>query len=210
MSFFVIPSDNHWIVGTTDSDWSLDRAHPAATHRDITYLITTLNEVLTDPLTADDVVGVYVGLRPLLAGDSDKTSKLSREHAVTSSTGGLVSIAGGKYTTYRVMAADTIDMVGIDQGLDLPKSSTDQVPLLGSEGYVQLRAQISEIAETWGVLPATVDHLLSRQGIESTRFGFNQGRCVAGRANRIRACLTCVLKWFTPFDSKQRYILKMY
>tara|TARA_Y100001934_G_scaffold182851_1_gene216190 strand:- start:164 stop:1018 length:855 start_codon:yes stop_codon:yes gene_type:complete len=160
----VIPSDNHWIVGTTDSDWSLDRAHPAATHRDITYLITTLNEVLTDPLTTDDVVGVYVGLRPLLTGDSDKTSKLSREHAVTSSTGGLVSIAGGKYTTYRVMAADTIDMVGIDQGLDLPKSSTDQVPLLGSEGYVQLRAQISEIAETWGVLPATVDHLLSRQG----------------------------------------------
>ena len=161
---FVIPSDNHWIVGTTDSDWSLDRAHPAATHRDITYLITTLNEVLTDPLTTDDVVGVYVGLRPLLAGDSDKTSKLSREHAVTSSTGGLVSIAGGKYTTYRVMAADTIDTVGIDQGLDLPKSSTDQVPLLGSEGYVQLRAQISEIAEAWGVLPATVDHLLSRQG----------------------------------------------
>ena len=161
---FVIPSDNHWIVGTTDSDWSLDRAHPAATHRDITYLITTLNEVLTDPLTTDDVVGVYVGLRPLLAGDSDKTSKLSREHAVTSSTGGLVSIAGGKYTTYRVMAADTIDTVGIDQGLDLPKSSTDQVPLLGSEGYVQLSAQISEIAEAWGVLPATVDHLLSRQG----------------------------------------------
>ncbi len=161
---FVIPSANHWIVGTTDSDWHLNRAHPAATHRDITYLITTLNEVLADPLTTDDVVGVYVGLRPLLAGDSEKTSKLSREHAVTCSTSGLVSIAGGKYTTYRVMAADTIDAVGVDQGLDLPKSSTDQVPLIGSERYLQLRAQISEIAEMSGVLPATVEHLLSRQG----------------------------------------------
>ena len=161
---FVIPSANHWIVGTTDSDWHLNRAHPAATHRDIAYLITTLNEVLADPLTTDDVVGVYVGLRPLLAGDSEKTSKLSREHAVTCSTSGLVSIAGGKYTTYRVMAADTIDAVGVDQGLDLPKSSTDQVPLIGSEHYLQLRAQISEIAEMSGVLPATVEHLLSRQG----------------------------------------------
>ena len=161
---FVIPSANHWIVGTTDSDWHLNRAHPAATHRDITYLITTLNEVLADPLTTDDVVGVYVGLRPLLAGDSEKTSKLSREHAVTCSTSGLVSIAGGKYTTYRVMAADTIDAVGVDQGLDLPKSSTAQVPLIGSEHYLQLRAQISEIAEMSGVLPATVEHLLSRQG----------------------------------------------
>ncbi len=161
---FVIPSANHWIVGTTDSDWHLNRAHPAATHRDIAYLITTLNEVLADPLTTDDVVGVYVGLRPLLAGDSEKTSKLSREHAVTCSTSGLVSIAGGKYTTYRVMAADTIDAVGVDQGLDLPKSSTDQVPLIGSERYLQLRAQISEIAEMSGVLPATVEHLLSRQG----------------------------------------------
>ena len=161
---FVIPSANHWIVGTTDSDWHLNRAHPAATHRDITYLITTLNEVLADPLTTDDVVGVYVGLRPLLAGDSEKTSKLSREHAVTCSTSGLVSIAGGKYTTYRVMAADTIDAVGVDQGLDLPKSSTDQVPLIGSERYLQLRAQISEIAEMSGVLPTTVEHLLSRQG----------------------------------------------
>ena len=161
---FVIPSANHWIVGTTDSDWHLNRAHPAATHRDIAYLITTLNEVLADPLTTDDVVGVYVGLRPLLAGDSEKTSKLSREHAVTCSTSGLVSIAGGKYTTYRVMAADTIDAVGVDQGLDLPKSSTAQVPLIGSERYLQLRAQISEIAEMSGVLPATVEHLLSRQG----------------------------------------------
>tara|TARA_Y100001936_G_scaffold245575_1_gene287765 strand:- start:5229 stop:6227 length:999 start_codon:yes stop_codon:yes gene_type:complete len=161
---FVIPSGSHWIVGTTDSDWHLNRSHPAATHRDITYLLGTLNEVLTHPLTTDDIVGVYVGLRPLLDGDSDKTSKLSREHAVTTSVGGLVSIAGGKYTTYRVMAADTINAVRIDQGLDLPESSTDQVPLLGSEGYIKLRAQIGEIAEMSGVLPATVDHLLSRQG----------------------------------------------
>jgi len=161
---FVIPSGSHWIVGTTDSDWHLNRAHPAATRKDITYLLTTLNQVLADPLTDNDVVGVYVGLRPLLNGDSDKTSKLSREHAVTTSTGGLVSISGGKYTTYRVMAADTIDAVGVDQGVDLPESSTAQLPLVGSAGHKQALLRAGEIAAGSGIDPAAIKHLISRHG----------------------------------------------
>ncbi|BBX10915.1 hypothetical protein MAIC_57180 [Mycolicibacterium aichiense] len=101
---FVIPWGRHWIIGTTDTDWSLDKAHPAASQRDIRYLLDQVNSVLRVPLTEADVEGVFAGLRPLLAGESADTSALSREHAVAHSVPGLVVIAGGKYTTYRVMA----------------------------------------------------------------------------------------------------------
>ena len=101
---FVIPWGRHWIIGTTDTDWDLDKAHPAASSTDIDYLLDQVNRVLATPLTRDDVEGVYAGLRPLLAGESAATSKLSREHVVAHSAPGLVVVAGGKYTTYRVMA----------------------------------------------------------------------------------------------------------
>src|SRR5262249_27335001 len=106
---FVIPWGSHWIIGTTDTDWDLDLAHPAATRADIDYILGTVNTVLATPLTHADIDGVYAGLRPLLAGESDETSKLSREHAVAVPAAGLVAIAGGKYTTYPVMAADPGD-----------------------------------------------------------------------------------------------------
>jgi len=161
---FVIPSDKHWIIGTTDSDWQLDRAHPAATKRDIDYLLTTLNQILKSPITTDDVVGVYVGLRPLLTGDEEKTTKLSREHAVTTSREGLVSISGGKYTTYRVMARDTIDAVGVDQSRRIPKSSTAKISLIGAHEYEETLRNAEDISESYGVPIATVNHLISRHG----------------------------------------------
>ena len=106
---FIIPWGRHWLIGTTDTDWDLDKAHPAATSKDIDYLLDHVNAVLTTPLTREDVEGVYAGLRPLLAGESESTSKLSREHVVAHAAPGLVVVAGGKYTTYRVMAKDAVD-----------------------------------------------------------------------------------------------------
>ncbi|MDN5854329.1 MAG: glycerol-3-phosphate dehydrogenase/oxidase, partial [Actinomycetia bacterium] len=136
---FVIPWGRHWIIGTTDTDWTLSKDHPAASQRDIDYLLEHVNAVLEVPLTRADVEGVYAGLRPLLEGESEATSKLSREHAVAHSVPGLVVIAGGKYTTYRVMAKDAIDEAvhGLSQVLDrrVPASCTDTVPLLGANGY---------------------------------------------------------------------------
>ena len=79
---FVIPWGRHWIIGTTDTDWSLSKDHPAASRSDIDYLLDHVNAVLVEPLTHEDVEGVYAGLRPLLAGEDEATSKLSREHAV--------------------------------------------------------------------------------------------------------------------------------
>jgi len=161
---FVIPWGAHWIVGTTDTDWNLDLAHPAATNADIAYLLNRVNEVLVTPLTHADIDGVYAGLRPLLAGESDSTSKLSREHAVARVAPGLVAIAGGKYTTYRVMAYDAVDEAAQDIPARVSPSITEKVPLLGADGYFALVNQTLHLAETYGVHPYRVKHLLDRYG----------------------------------------------
>ena len=129
---FVIPWDHHWIVGTTDTPWTLGRAHPAASQSDIEYLLRWVNTALKTPLAAEDIVGVYAGLRPLLKGESEVTSKLSREHAVIDRGNGLVSVAGGKYTTYRVMAADAVDAIAAYLEAEPAASSTQHVPLVGA------------------------------------------------------------------------------
>lgn len=161
---FVIPWDNHWIIGTTDTDWNLDLAHPSATKSDIDYILEHVNAVLATPLTNDDIEGVYAGLRPLLAGESDESSKLSREHAVAHVAPGLVAIAGGKYTTYRVMAADAVDAIGQDVSGRIASSITDKVPLLGADGYHALVNQVDQIASEHGLHPHRVRHLLDRYG----------------------------------------------
>jgi glycerol-3-phosphate dehydrogenase len=161
---FVIPWGNHWIVGTTDTDWHLDLAHPAATKHDIDYILDHVNAVLARPLTQDDIEGVYAGLRPLLAGESEETSKLSREHAVARVAPGLVAIAGGKYTTYRVMAADAVDAASVDLPGRLQPSITDKVPLLGADGYHALVNQCDQLATRHGLHPYRVRHLLDRYG----------------------------------------------
>ncbi|MEV6424077.1 glycerol-3-phosphate dehydrogenase/oxidase [Streptomyces sp. NPDC051662] len=161
---FVIPWGRHWIVGTTDTDWDLDKAHPAASSADIDYLLEHVNSVLHTPLTRDDVQGVYAGLRPLLAGESDATSKLSREHTVAHPVPGMVVVAGGKYTTYRVMAKDAVDEAvhGLDQRV--AECVTEDVPLLGAEGYHALWNARARMAARTGIHVARVEHLLNRYG----------------------------------------------
>lgn len=161
---FVIPWRNHWIIGTTDTDWKLDLANPAATRADIDYLLNTVNSVLATPLNEDDIEGVYAGLRPLLAGESEETSRLSREHAVARVAPGLVAIAGGKYTTYRVMAADAVDAAVPDLPGRVAPSITDKVPLLGADGYHALVNQADALAARHGLHPYRVRHLLDRYG----------------------------------------------
>lgn len=161
---FVIPWGSHWIVGTTDTQWNLDLAHPAATKRDIDYVLDHVNAVLATPLTHHDIEGVYAGLRPLLAGESEETSKLSREHAVARVAPGLVAIAGGKYTTYRVMAADAVDEAAVDLPGRLQPSITDKVPLIGADGYHALVNQVDQLGARHGLHPYRVRHLLDRYG----------------------------------------------
>ena len=161
---FVIPWGRHWIIGTTDTDWDLDLAHPAASSADIAYLLDEVNRVLRHPLTLADVEGVYAGLRPLLSGESDATSTLSREHAVATTAPGLVTIAGGKYTTYRVMAADAVDLAGRALPGRVPDSVTDRTPLLGAVGFHALRNQRHALAARSGLHVVRIEHLLGRYG----------------------------------------------
>ena len=161
---FVIPWGRHWIIGTTDTDWKLSKAHPAASSSDIDYILDHLNSVLVTPLSREDVEGVYAGLRPLLAGESEQTSKLSREHVVAMPVPGLVLVAGGKYTTYRIMAKDAIDRAAGSLDERVSESVTAETPLLGAEGYAAIWNQRRSLADASGLHPERIEHLLHRYG----------------------------------------------
>jgi glycerol-3-phosphate dehydrogenase len=161
---FVIPWGRHWLVGTTDTDWDLDLAHPAASASDIQYLLDRVNRVLRTPLTHADVEGVYAGLRPLLYGESEATSTLSREHAVAQTVAGLITIAGGKYTTYRVMAEDAVDAAARSLPQRVPRSVTARTPLLGAHGFHALWNRRRRLADEVGVHVSRIEHLLGRYG----------------------------------------------
>ncbi len=170
---FVLPWGGHWIIGTTDTDWELDRSHPAASARDIAYILEQLNQWLERPISTSDIEGVYAGLRPLLSGEDESTSALSREHAVVEPMLGLMVVAGGKYTTYRVMAADVIDRVVRRLGASFgasgaPESATDRLPLLGSDGYAAMWTNRADIARRRGVSVGLLEHLLERYGSLTT------------------------------------------
>ncbi|QNN54077.1 glycerol-3-phosphate dehydrogenase/oxidase [Nocardioides mesophilus] len=161
---FIIPWHENWIIGTTDTDWELDLAHPAASRSDVDYLLDHANALLQTPLTHEDVVGVYAGLRPLLSGESEDTSQLSREHAVVSPVAGLVMVAGGKYTTYRVMAKDAVDAVAHGFSRTVPPCCTDNIPLVGAEGYTADWNRREQLATESGLHLARIEHLLNRYG----------------------------------------------
>ena len=174
---FFIPWGERWIVGTTDTDFSGDRAEPAATEEDVEYILAAANRVLAQPLRRSDVIAVYAGLRPLVTAEqsngskgskgskgSRPTTKLSREHVVDVPVPGLASIAGGKLTTYRLMARDVVDAAVADFGREIPASVTDQVPLLGADGLAAVRAGAGRLAEDYQVSRAAVEHLLDRYG----------------------------------------------
>ena len=110
---FIIPWTHYWVIGTTDTAWHEQLEHPVPTSDDIDYVLEHANAVLTSQLTRDDIIGTYAGLRPLLQpvdSDEAKSAKVSREHTTLEAAPGLVAIAGGKLTTYRVMAEDAVDV----------------------------------------------------------------------------------------------------
>jgi glycerol-3-phosphate dehydrogenase len=162
---FIIPWKNEWLIGTTDTPWTGERENPLATKEDIDYLLDQANRVLLKQLRESDIVGIFVGLRPLVASTpGSPTTKISREHIVDHPLTGLVSVAGGKYTTYRIMARDLVDAAVADLNRKVPDSCTEDVALLGADGVGALRNRIDLLAEERGVSRELVTHLLNRYG----------------------------------------------
>lgn len=169
---FMLPWGGNWLIGTTDTDYDGDYTEPTVTDDDVNYLIEQANKWLTTPLTADQVIGVYAGLRPLLEVDKDESSKstsvISREHAVLSPRPGFVLIAGGKYTTYRVMAADVID-AAVQARAELvedevPESSTADIPLVGAAGFHRRWTDREQLARDLGFSASVMEGLMRRHG----------------------------------------------
>lgn len=162
---FIIPWADKWIVGTTDTPYTGDRAEPFANREDVQYIVDQANRVLTPQIKIDEIIGVYAGLRPLVANNKGSaTTKLSREHTVDRPAPGFVSIAGGKYTTYRIMGRDVIDLAVNELRKLSPESVTEKLPLIGADGYFALVQQIEAIADESGLDSQTVAHLLNRYG----------------------------------------------
>jgi glycerol-3-phosphate dehydrogenase len=162
---FIVPWGRYWLIGTTDTDWEHGVEEPTAHQGDIDYILEHANAVLASPLTADDVIGVFAGVRPLVAPATEgATTAISREHAVTETFPGLYTITGGKYTTYRVMAKDVIDVVAPRMPRRVPGSITHQIPLLGAVGYEARLRQKDRLAMDSGLSVAWIEHLLGRYG----------------------------------------------
>ena len=131
--FHAIPwGPDHWLLGDTDTEWESEMDTPVANRTDISYVLAKVNSVLVRPVGAAEICGVFAGLRPLVAAESGAdTTRLSRGHRLFSPVPGLTAIAGGKYTTYRVMARDAVDAAAQDIGSAHP-SATDRLRLLGA------------------------------------------------------------------------------
>ena len=170
-SIFVIPQGDFVYIGTTDTDYDGPVDDPQCTPEDVEYLLSAINFSCTSEITPDDVVGTWAGLRPLVkSASSGRTADLSRRHSVATSTSGVVTITGGKLTTYREMAADTVDEV-IEHVLasrpgfvGYPKSSTKHLRLRGAVGYDTL----GRAADAFPDVPLeVVEHLGNRYGGEA-------------------------------------------
>jgi len=170
-SIFVIPWGTHTYIGTTDTDYEGSMDEPDCTEEDVSYILDALNAALGEPIELSDVTGAWAGLRPLLnppggtASTSSRTADLSRRHVVKVSERGLVTVTGGKLTTYRKMASDTVDVVVDRLGRGARRSPTKTWKLHGADGTAQLRAPGS--AARLGIAESTLEHLISRHGGEA-------------------------------------------
>jgi glycerol-3-phosphate dehydrogenase len=167
---FIIPWGGLWLIGTTDTPWTESVDSPLVTASDIGRVLDQANEVLETTLTRSDVVGAFAGLRPLLqpVDGADDSTRVSREHAVMELAPGLSAIAGGKLTTYRVMAADAVDFA-VRGRFPRSRSRTEGLPLLGADGARLTAARRSLLLADrtlrgHGWDEARLDRLLGRYG----------------------------------------------
>jgi glycerol-3-phosphate dehydrogenase len=158
-------------VGTTDTDYHGPLDDPRCTRDDIDYLLRAVNHWTTAQLTPADISGTWAGLRPLISdASSARTADLSRRHKVVVSPNGLVTVTGGKLTTYRKMAADTVDAAMRDGKSALwrvARSPSARLTLIGGQYGGTPPAGTEAEAGRMGIDPETFAHLQGRHGSET-------------------------------------------
>lgn len=167
---FLVPWQSRALFGTTDSGAG-DLSRPLTSREDIAYLLHHLNRYLAVDLSEENIVSTYAGYRPLVRpgrGTKHSPAKLSRTHAVLESPSGLVTIVGGKMTTYRRMAQDTIDVLSRRDGSALVHP-TEQLSLYGSSGWPSVRQDIETKGRALGLPSAILTHLGKSYGAEALR-----------------------------------------
>jgi len=165
---FIIPWGNQWLLGTTDTPYAGDKTNPIAEEKDIQYIIDQANTILKPQISREQIIGAYAGIRPLVANKkSATTAKIPREHTVDHPLKGFVSIAGGKYTIYRIMAKEAVDTAVKDLKFKVVKSSTGLLPLLGAREYPDMKKRLTSLAQERSMSIFTIEHLLSRYGSAS-------------------------------------------
>jgi len=166
---FLVPWPHFWLIGTTDAPYDGPIDRPTAGHAEVDELLAAVNRVLDVDLDRSDVVGTYAGLRPLIAPSHGSTVSASREHRVVVEPNGLVRVSGGKYTTYRQMAEETVDAaVGVlgERVLDRP-SRTATRRLIGAADRAELDELVTSLTTSSGLDRAVIDRLVARHGTEA-------------------------------------------
>jgi glycerol-3-phosphate dehydrogenase len=165
---FLVPWGTRVLFGTTDTG-SGDLEHPGASPEDVAYLLKYLNRYLALDLTEQQIISTYAGYRPLFkprGKTTRSTARLSRTHAVLQDSSGLVTIVGGKLTTYRRMAQDTVDLLNRRDGLRI-RHPTLALPLQGSTDWPAVRDELEQRGSRLGLSAESVRHLAQSYGSEA-------------------------------------------
>jgi glycerol-3-phosphate dehydrogenase len=164
-----VPWPHFWLVGTTDAPYSGPIDRPTAGPDEVDELLAAVNHVLDVDLRREDVVGTYAGLRPLIAPSDGSTVTASREHRVVVERNGLVRVSGGKYTTYRLMAEQTIDaalgVLGERPATRAGRTTTRR--LVGAADRPELDRVAARVASSAALEPAIAARLVARHGTQA-------------------------------------------
>ncbi len=168
---FLVPLPDRWIIGTTDHEDRGSPDRPAPTLAEVDEILANVNGTLEVNLTRQDVVAAYAGLRPLATdpgGPKGSTVKASREHRIRTEPSGLVRVSGGKFTTYRVMAAQAVDAAMGPAAAGSRPSITADVPIIGAAQTATLGAFVSDLVATTGLDRTLAERLVARFGTEAS------------------------------------------
>lgn len=164
---FLIPWPGYWVIGTTDAPDPAIADRPSASSLEVHQLLSVVNRRMDVNLRVDDILGTYAGLRPLVGNASrGSTVRVSREHRVAIESSGLVRVSGGKYTTYRVMAADAVDAALGEEARRRP-SGTAELPLIGAATAADLDLLAAGLAARAGVSRPVAERLVARHGVQA-------------------------------------------